>query len=68
MAWVVDTAAVLDLITADPVHEAASTACLHSHLVDGMVMIPQSLTGCGIGISLPGGRACLEKGQWRMCL
>ena len=47
MAWVVDTSVVLDLITADPVHEAASTACLQSHLVDGLVVSPVTFVEIG---------------------
>ena len=47
MAWVVDTSVVLDLITADPVHELPSTACLEAHLADGLVVCPVTFVEIG---------------------
>jgi hypothetical protein len=41
MAWVVDTSVVVDLITGDPLFEPSSTACLHAHLNDGLVVSPE---------------------------
>ena len=58
MAWVVDTSVVVDLITGDPLFEAASTACLQSHLVDGLVISP--VTFVELGPSFSGDEAAAE--------
>lgn len=47
MAWVVDTSVLLDLITGDPAFEPASTACLQSHLADGLVVSPVTFVELG---------------------
>lgn len=49
MAWVVDTSVVLDIHTGDPVFEPRSTACIQSHLADGLVICPVSFVEIGPG-------------------
>ena len=58
MAWVVDTSVVVDLITGDPFFEPASTACLQSHLQDGLVISP--VTFVELGPSFSGDEAAAE--------
>lgn len=38
---------VLDLVTGDPQFEPASTACLHAHLTDGLVVSPVTFVELG---------------------
>lgn len=47
MSWVVDTSVVLDLVTGDPDFEPASSACLHAHLLDGLVVSPITFVELG---------------------
>ncbi len=47
MAWVVDTAVVLDLVIADSQHGTASTTCLRRHLADGLCVCPVTLAELG---------------------
>ncbi|MBE7494871.1 MAG: type II toxin-antitoxin system VapC family toxin [Verrucomicrobiaceae bacterium] len=47
MAWVIDTSAVVDLITGDPLFEPTSTACLQNHLHDGLVISPVTFVELG---------------------
>lgn len=47
MAWVVDTSVVLDLLTGDPGFEPASTACLQTHLDEGLVVSPVTFVELG---------------------
>lgn len=47
MAWVVDTSVVLDIHIGDPAFEPTSTACLQSHLPDGLVICPISFVEVG---------------------
>lgn len=47
MAWVIDTAVVVDLVTGDAVFEPASTACLQAHLHDGVVVSPVTFVELG---------------------
>ena len=58
MPWVVDTSVVIDLITGDPLFEPASTACLQSHLHDGLVISP--LTFVELGPSFSGDAQAAE--------
>ncbi len=58
MAWVVDPSVVVDLVTADPLFEAPSTACLQAHLGDGLVISP--VTFVELGPSFSGDDAAAE--------
>ncbi len=58
MAWVVDTSVVVDLVTGDPLFEPASSACLQSHLHDGLVVSP--VTFVELGPSFSGDDAAAE--------
>lgn len=58
MAWVVDTSVILDILTADPQFEPASTACLQAHLVEGIIICP--VTFIELGPSFRGDGAAAE--------
>lgn len=47
MAWVVDTSVVIDLVTGDPLFEAASVTCLQAYLGDGLVISPVTFVELG---------------------
>lgn len=57
MAWVVDTSVVLDLLTGDPGFEPASTACLQTHLDEGLVVSPVTFVELGPAFSGDDGAA-----------
>ena len=51
MAWVVDTSVVVDLVTGDSLFESDSTACLLTHLADGLVISPVTFVELGPSFS-----------------